>query len=207
MGFNTTVLILNDCLSDIEQDPDFGQKISRAVQRLSLGDKVDISSGHSGNAATVVETHHADGYKLILVGGNTAFDLGYVGSIRDLDPGKNEDLREILNTLLRDRGMRVVTKPTNDFPFGRARFPKVKRSGAMPLMVETEREFPIREMIKIDTQSDWYKRMEKMVEGGKRIEAIKHLRANAGLGLAESKHFLDQWYPYNEAGEAVTVQN
>jgi len=108
MGFNTTVLVLNDCLVDIEHDVGFGQKVSQAINRVTLGDPVDIPSGRSGNAAMVVETHHAGGFKIIAVGGNTAYDLGYAGSTMDFDPRRNEDLKAMLNILLENRGMKVI---------------------------------------------------------------------------------------------------
>jgi len=68
MGFNTTVIIRNDALHDIENDAEFGEKLAAAVSRVSLGEPVDISAGSSVNAATVIETHHADTHVLVSVG-------------------------------------------------------------------------------------------------------------------------------------------
>lgn len=87
MGFNTSMIILNDCLHDIEKDPEFGKKISRAVSMLDVervareeaGRKfygVDVSAGCCANAATVIETHHADGTSVVAFGGNLGLHMG-----------------------------------------------------------------------------------------------------------------------------------
>lgn len=66
MGLNTTVVILNDALHDIRRDPKFGENLFFAIIN---GDKHVPAGGH-GNAAYVVETHHADHEVLVRVGGN-----------------------------------------------------------------------------------------------------------------------------------------
>jgi hypothetical protein len=107
MGFNSTVVILNDALNAIREDKDFGHKVYDAVCAVQLGKTVDISSGHHVNAATVVESHHADGYRLVLVGGNTAYVLGYAGHWSK-DPKKTEDLQTILNNVVEEYGLKVI---------------------------------------------------------------------------------------------------
>jgi hypothetical protein len=110
MGFNTTILVLNDGIYELEQDKDLGSKIGYAINQVcGKGEGVRVC-----NALKVVETHHADGWKLILVGGNTAIDLGYAGSTRTpkaFDSTNNEDLAGVLNTVLRSRGLRVTKNP------------------------------------------------------------------------------------------------
>jgi hypothetical protein len=69
MGFNTTVVILNDALRDIAGDLEFGRRLRDAIQSYS-GKPITVSAGHHGNAALVVETHHADYDVLVKVGGN-----------------------------------------------------------------------------------------------------------------------------------------
>lgn len=75
MGYNTTVVVLNDALSEIEQDPDFGKKLVRAIMQAGRGKPVDVSARGThcihANAATVIESHHADYDVLVKVGGNT----------------------------------------------------------------------------------------------------------------------------------------
>lgn len=80
MGYNTTLVVLNDALHEIREDKDFGRKVYEAALTVSRGKRVDISIGGFANVATVIETHHADGIKLIAVGGNCGQDLGYVGN-------------------------------------------------------------------------------------------------------------------------------
>jgi hypothetical protein len=76
MGFNTTVVVMNDALGYIESDPDFGKNLARAIARAWGGGPVDVPAygphgrGVHCNAAVVVETHHADHDVLVRVGGN-----------------------------------------------------------------------------------------------------------------------------------------
>ena len=50
MGLNTTVVILNDYLHDIENDPEFGKKLSRAIKNSGFND--------STRGFQVVTCHH-----------------------------------------------------------------------------------------------------------------------------------------------------
>jgi len=72
MGYNTTVVVYNDALGAIENDPTFGSKVAKAVRHLSVSDgkPVDIPAGNHANAAMAVESHHADNTAVITVGGN-----------------------------------------------------------------------------------------------------------------------------------------
>ncbi len=72
MGFNTTVLILNDALHDIENDPEFGKNIAQAIKEMRGTEQKSVMSGHHSSAATVIECHHASVTELIAVGGNCA---------------------------------------------------------------------------------------------------------------------------------------
>lgn len=93
MGYNTTVLIVNDALDHIEHDPDFGKKLAEAVRQIwhdktpggvAVSARRDRST-HS-NAASVIETHHADQTAVVLVGGNTARSIGLVHQWRFQNP-------------------------------------------------------------------------------------------------------------------------
>ena len=37
MGFNTSMIVLNDSLNEIEEDKDFGRKVAEAISELDLG--------------------------------------------------------------------------------------------------------------------------------------------------------------------------
>jgi len=117
MGWNTTVVVLNDCIHEIEHDPDFGKKLARAITSLSTQRYIaeqqgrsfigaDVSAGMCVNAATVVETHHADGTALVAVGGNYGRELGTFYAYGDED----EDVR-LLKALADKLGYAVRRKP------------------------------------------------------------------------------------------------
>lgn len=79
MGWNTTVVVLNDALGEIERDPEFGKKLSDAIKHVSaFGKHRDVSAGNHCNAATVIESHHADNYTVVAVGENFGEILGNV---------------------------------------------------------------------------------------------------------------------------------
>lgn len=104
MGLNTTVLVLNDAAPGIKNDKDFGNNLAQAIQGNI---PIDVPVGHFGNAVTVVESHHNDLYKLILVGGNTAYDLGYAG-FSGKDPRNTKDMKVLLNDLASQYGLKVI---------------------------------------------------------------------------------------------------
>lgn len=68
MGFNTTVVILNDGLDAIANDKDFGKKLADAIGLVGRGKQTLYSE--AGNVGEVVETHHASYEVLVRVGGN-----------------------------------------------------------------------------------------------------------------------------------------
>lgn len=104
MGYNTTMIVLNDALDQIRNDKEFGKKVYEASLMVTNRGKQDISSGGHCNAATVIECHHADHMKLIAVGGNCGQDLGYVGGYR------SEPL-DMLKALASELGYNLVKKP------------------------------------------------------------------------------------------------
>lgn len=110
MGYNSTVIVLNDALHEIRNDAEFGKKVAEAISHLSVDRKpIDIWAGSHCNAATVIETHHADGIKLIAVGGNCGQELGYVGGYRSTP-------EDMLRNLADSLGYRLVKKPTKKTP-------------------------------------------------------------------------------------------
>jgi uncharacterized hydantoinase/oxoprolinase family protein len=69
MGYNTTVIVLNDALDNIANDPNFGKKLVAAIKNACYG-TTNVSAGGFVNAATVIESHHADEHVLVDIGGN-----------------------------------------------------------------------------------------------------------------------------------------
>lgn len=70
MGYNSSVIVMNDALHDIAADPDFGKNLSRAITSLVHGKPVDVRALNHVNAATAIESHHADNTSLVSFGGN-----------------------------------------------------------------------------------------------------------------------------------------
>lgn len=106
MGFNSTVLILNDQLGSIERDPEgFVREMVNAIQRGSGSDQVDFGPGQS----TVMSCVHADAVTVLAVGGNCATVLGrvYNGGLHHTEDSQVA----ILKTLADKHGFRLVKKP------------------------------------------------------------------------------------------------
>jgi hypothetical protein len=111
MGFNSVLLILNDALDRIKDDPDFGRKCHDACLTVTNRGPVDISSGGHVNAATVYASHHADWNRVIIAGGNRMIVTdagvhrsGYI---------ENDELLLLALKDFADRlGYRVSKKPT-----------------------------------------------------------------------------------------------
>lgn len=109
MGYNTTVLILNDALSRIKSDPEeFVKSLCRmAGSGKATGDSpIDF---HLGSQSGVIQTHHADNTAIILVGGNSATVLGARYGWKHNEP---EFQIECLKWVLRDLGHEVRKMPT-----------------------------------------------------------------------------------------------
>lgn len=71
MGYNATVVVLVDALTEIREDPQFGWNLAAAINKVScFGGSVDVVAGNHYNAATVIECHHADQDVVVKVGGN-----------------------------------------------------------------------------------------------------------------------------------------
>lgn len=115
MGYNATLVIANDALNDIAQDPLFGQKVADAAMAMAHnpGQRVDIPSGSWANAAHLVEQHHADHTVLVAVGGN-------LGTVLTSNFGGNHHNPEVkarlLAKLAESLGFDLVPKQGGDAP-------------------------------------------------------------------------------------------
>jgi hypothetical protein len=108
MGFNTTVVVLNDALGDIADDPEFGKALAQAIMGHSVHGPTRVRAGLHGTAATVVETHHGDRTVAIAVGGNSASVLGSIGTWEHDEP---EVQIKLLKILAEDRGYKLIRAP------------------------------------------------------------------------------------------------
>tara|TARA_R100001244_G_scaffold121497_1_gene91127 strand:- start:1313 stop:1696 length:384 start_codon:yes stop_codon:yes gene_type:complete len=111
MGFNSTILILNDYLHNIESEETFG---ARVAEQLSLhgGGRDDRS-----NDFKVVAQHHADNTGIILVGGNTSKIIGFTpgGSGKwalESEEG-DKDVIRVLRETAANYGYRLSKIPDN----------------------------------------------------------------------------------------------
>ncbi len=98
MGFNTTVVVMNDALQDIQDDPDFGKKLVAAISKRIICDKpIGVSAGCHSNAATVIELHHADIQTIVAIGRNYGREIGYVSGW--ITPTTENVLKELARNL------------------------------------------------------------------------------------------------------------
>lgn len=109
MGWNTSLVLMNDALGSIERDTQLGEKLASAVKELSIRKPVDVSAGGHCNAITVLETHHADFLVPVLIGGNHGWPIG--GSLPwSTKPDEME--KELLQRLAHKHGYTLRKKPS-----------------------------------------------------------------------------------------------
>ena len=76
MGYSTTIIIYNDVLNEIEEDPDFASELVKAI-RINYHTKRPVSLVATApryavcSAGQVIEQHHSSDEVLIKVSGNT----------------------------------------------------------------------------------------------------------------------------------------
>lgn len=110
MGFNTTIVVLNDALEHIARTPDFGKRLRDAIlMQYATDEPLDIPVQGYANPATVIEQHHADTTSVVAVGGNCATILGTTSGWRH---GDQKDQIRILKDLADKLGYRISKKPT-----------------------------------------------------------------------------------------------
>ena len=108
MGYNSTIIVMNDALHRIKDDADFGKKVHDAILKLNVSRRpVDISSGGYINAAVAVETHHADCVAVVAVGQNFASVLHTTYGSHYTD----HDKVDILKRVAENMGYAVRKKP------------------------------------------------------------------------------------------------
>jgi len=112
MGYNTTVVVLNDALDFIAADNHFGKKLKAAILKVgAFGGQADVTAINSTkgvfvNAATVIESHNANFNAVVAIGGNRGVELGFV------DENKLLSNEELLRQLASNMGFDIHRKPT-----------------------------------------------------------------------------------------------
>jgi hypothetical protein len=107
MGFNTTIVILNDAISELTTDPGFGERLYRGISGFRVQRQNDISIGRHINACHVVSMGHADITQVVAVGGNCGTLLGYVDG---WEHHRKEDQERILRGLADQLGFHLRRK-------------------------------------------------------------------------------------------------
>lgn len=109
MGWNSTIVVMNDALDGISKDSELGRKIDKAISSCSFDKQVDISCGPYVRAMTVIETHHADNLVPVLLGGNTGHKINDIWLSRSVDDSELDLLKKLAHKL----GYRLSKKPKN----------------------------------------------------------------------------------------------
>ena len=109
MGYNTVVVVMNDSLDAIAKDPEFGKNLANAVSYVGCYHKPkDVGALGHINAATVIETQHADSIQIVAIGNNYGVLLGYGRTF----PKENKDKVQLLREIAYGLGYRLCLKPT-----------------------------------------------------------------------------------------------
>lgn len=94
---NTAMIVRNDFLHEIKDDPKFGEKVYTAVISAGRGP-------YHGQAFDVLPYSHADNMQIVAIGGNSISLLGFGGGYRTTAD-------DILRNLARSMGYRLVNMP------------------------------------------------------------------------------------------------
>lgn len=72
MGYNSTIVVMNDALHDIAMDEQFGKNLSTSISRFFLKSRLlDVPARGFANAATVIGVENSDTIVPYIIGGNT----------------------------------------------------------------------------------------------------------------------------------------
>ena len=102
MGFNSTVLILNDRLHEIENDQDFGKKVADGIREFGYANKYNKT--YITGQTEILSCQHASENAIIAVGGNCGTQLGTVFGTHH----KEEDKLDIVKQLAEELGFKLV---------------------------------------------------------------------------------------------------
>lgn len=98
MGYNTTVLVLNDVLGEIEKHPaEFVSKLVAAIGERDCSWRREFGVGRCANGIMVGSVEHADVASVLVSGGNM---IVKVGALRPKDRGFHK--KEVALQVLQD---------------------------------------------------------------------------------------------------------
>lgn len=99
MGMNTAMIVRNDFLHEIKEDPKFGEKVWTAIAYNGNEQRMP----YLGEGFSVLPSSHADYIQVVAIGGNIIRRLGIGGGYRAAD-------EDILRNLADSMGYRLVKK-------------------------------------------------------------------------------------------------
>lgn len=107
MGFQTTIMILNDALGEIDNDPKgWWEKTSEMIKaHRGNSDPQSYGFGSFSNGFTLVDVHHADVTSVIAVGGNYSTILSKLP--RQSHHSEEHEL-ELIKKLAKKHGYKLV---------------------------------------------------------------------------------------------------
>lgn len=112
MGWNTGVLLLNDALHEIKENPAaFANNLLRAIDDFGYVKRptVDFVVGRHGNGGTVFHKAHADSLGVYAIGGNCTTQLLSSGMRGDYHRTEDDQVA-ILVSLAAKHGYKLVKK-------------------------------------------------------------------------------------------------
>lgn len=99
MGMNTAMIIRNDFLHEIEEDAEFGKKVSSAIRYAGYP-----NPPYHGQAFDVLPSQHADYAQVVVISGNTIRHLGgYTGTSKSTDEKILRNLADSMGYSLRKK--------------------------------------------------------------------------------------------------------
>jgi hypothetical protein len=111
MGYNTTIVVMNDALDYIKRDFRFGKTLAEQISEhyRDPNGYVDVPAGGHVNAASVIAQHHADVTSVVAVGGNHGT---VIGCTRHASHHLQENQVLILKELAHQLGYDLRKKPS-----------------------------------------------------------------------------------------------
>jgi len=77
MGYNSAIVIMNDCLHEIENDPHFGKAVASAVAEHWGVNRTGRTYTPFTHNSMVIAQHHSSTVSINLVGGNMGLMIGH----------------------------------------------------------------------------------------------------------------------------------
>lgn len=101
MGFNTTLVLMNDRLEDIRKDPEFGRALADAVEEFPLSDVRPYPTGHG---IYIIERHDSSLASVVVSHNHSGECIAVLDSPKDVK-------QNVMRALAKELGYRIVKQP------------------------------------------------------------------------------------------------